>query len=484
MMGIVKPMALVVLGVLAVAAPTRAEDATEKRLRVLEEQLRKAQGELQQLRDEVQQQRAIGQATQKQVEQTAEESKTAAAEAKKGVEVPDWLKRTTLFGDLRVRHEGFYHQPHKAGQVVNARNRERLRARLGVRIAFSDELSATIRATSGDPNNPISTNEDLTGDFTRKHVNLDWAFLTLTPGASFGIRPGAVSVTAGKFPNPIFRVGEMVFDEDLSLEGASETFQLLSKPMGALDQIKVHALQWTFAEVSNSQDGWMFGGQVNPAMHFGDVQVEFGLGQFWWLNPDLIAQALSKNTTSFDSSGKPIANPNFNSSLVNTNLLVNKTIQPPTPPGGKPPASFTAITGYQSGFNQSGATVAATVPHLVLAQPLRLFADYVYNWEAATDDAHGWQAGMRLGQPKVRGDWSIFGLYEHIGQEAAISAFTYSDYGNGGTNQEGPVVGAEYQLLNPLTVGVRSHFTNFINRPADTTNPTLIRLQLDALVKF
>ena len=41
-----------------------------------------------------------------------------------------------------------------------------------------------------------------------------------------------------------------------------------------------------------------------------------------------------------------------------------------------------------------------------------------------------------------------------------------------------------YQLLNPLTVTVRSHFTNFINRPAGTTNPTLTRLQLDAQVKF
>ncbi|HZW90766.1 MAG TPA: putative porin, partial [Myxococcaceae bacterium] len=417
----------------------RAEDPTEQRLRALEEQLRKAQRELQELRDQAQQQRAIGQAAQKQAEQTAEESKAAAAEAKKGFELPDWVKKTTLFGDLRLRHEGFYHQPvTEAGQKpdpnlrpppptsATARNRERLRARLGLKTTFSDELSATLRVTSGDPNNPISTNEDLTGDFTRKHVNLDWAFLTFSPGASFGIRPGAVSLTGGKFPNPIFRVGEMVFDEDLSPEGASETFQLLPKPMGAFDQIKVYALQWTFAEVSNGPDGWMFGGQVNPALHFGAIQVEGGFGQFWWLNPDLIAQALSKNTTSFNASGQPIANPNFNSSLVNTNLLVTKTIQPPSGPSGTPP-SFTAITGYQSGFNQTSATVAATVPHLLLDQPLRLFADYVYNWQAAIDDAHGWQAGMRLGQTRVRGDWSVYGLYEHIGQEAAISAFTYSD---------------------------------------------------------
>src|SRR5262249_15904126 len=150
------------------------------------------------------------------------------------------------------------------------------------------------------------------------------------------------------------------------------------------------------------------------------------------------------------ASGAPVANPNFNSSLFNSNLLVTQTIQPPTTTPGKKPAAFTAITGYQSGFNQTGATVAATFPHVVAAQPLRLFADYVYNWDAAIDDAHGWQAGARLGQTKTRGDWSLYSFYEHIGQEAAISAFTYSDFGVGGTNQEGPVVGMEYQLLNPL----------------------------------
>ena len=228
----------------------------------------------------------------------------------------------------------------------------------------------------------------------------------------------------------------------------------------------------------------MFGGQVNPLLHFGGVQVEAGLGQYWWLNPDQIAQALSKNTTAFTASGAAVANSAFNSALFNTNLLVTKTIQPPTTTPGKKPAAFTAITGYQSGFNQSNATLATTIPNVLLNQPLRLFTDYVYNWDAATDDAHGWQAGLRLGQTKVKGDWSLYGFYEHIGQEAAISAFTYSDFGLGGTNVEGPVAGIDYQLLNPLTITARSHFTNFINRPAGMSNPTLTRLQLDALVKF
>ena len=470
--------------VLASALPGYAETPTEKRLRELEETLRKTQEEMKELRRQVDQQKAIGQATQKQVEQTAEESKAAASEAKKAVSLPDWLNRTTVFGDVRYRHEGFYHQPHVKDQDVTARNRERIRARLGVRFAFSDELSATIRGATGNPNDPISTNETLTGNFNRKNFNLDWAYLTFTPGKSFNLRPGVASITAGKFPNPIFRVGEMVFDDDLSLEGTSETFQLLEQPLGALDQVKVHALQWTFSEIANKEDGWMFGGQINPSLHFGSVQVEGGLGQYWWLNPDQIAQALSKNTTAFTASGAPVANSNFNSALFNTNLLVTKTIQPPTTTPGKKPAAFTAITGFQSGFNQSNATLAVTIPDLVLNQPLRLFGDYVYNWDAATDDAHGWQSGARLGQTKVKGDWSLYGYYEHLGQEAAISEFTYSDFGLGGTNVEGPVVGIDYQLLNPLTITARSHFTNFINRPTGMTNPTLMRLQLDALVKF
>ncbi len=469
---------------LGAAGPASAETPQERRLRILEQELRKAQDEIDGLKGQMQQQRALDQATQRRVEQVDESAKTAAAAAKGPLDFPDWVKRTSVFGDVRYRHEGFYHQPHQSGTVATARNRERIRARLGVRFAFSDELSATIRGASGNVNDPISTNETLTGNFNRKNFNLDWAYLTLTPGKTFGLRPGVFSTSLGKFPNPIFRVGEMIFDEDLSFEGATQTFQLLDHPVGALDQVKLHVLETTFAEIANKEDGWMLGGQVNPTFHVGNVQLEAGLGQYYWLNPDLIAQALSRNTTAFTASGSPVANGNFNGSLANTNLLVQRTIQPPTPKGGKKPAAFTAITGYQSGFNQTDLDLGVTFPNVVGTQPLRIFGDYAYNWDAATDDAHGIMGGVRLGQTKVARDWSVYGLYEWLGQEAAISAFTWSDFGNGGTNQRGPVVGVDYQLLNPLTVSARGYFTNFINRPTGFDNPTQTRLQLDAVVKF
>ena len=165
------------------------------------------------------------------------------------------------------------------------------------------------------------------------------------------------------------------------------------------------------------------------------AQLEAGVGQYWWLNPDQIAQALSRNTIDFTTAEAPVANQNFNSVLTNSNLLVTKPIQPPPPPpGGKRPAAFTAITGYHSGFNQTDADLALSFPNVIGAQPVRLFAEFVYNWDAVNDDAYGYLGGLRLGQTKVRNDWSIYAFYERLEQEAAISAFTYSDYDPGGTS--------------------------------------------------
>ena len=77
---------------------------------------------------------------------------------------------------------------------------------------------------------------------------------------------------------------------------------------------------------------------------------------------------------------------------------------------------------------------------------MRFFFDFVNNWEAVgSNKGLGLQAGVRLGQAKVRGDWSRgYALYEYLQQDAVISAFTWSDFGLGGTNEKGPVIGLDY----------------------------------------
>src|SRR5262245_13022474 len=212
---------LIISALLGLATTAAAETDQDRRLRLLEEQLRRTQQQVEQLRTELEKQKAVAKTTEEQVQHAADTADLAKA---KTVKLPDWLNSITPFGDVRYRHEGFYHQPHLEGQDVTANNRERIRARLDVRANFGDEVAATIRIATGNVNDPISTNQTETGNFTPFTLNLDWAYLTLAPGKTFNIRPGLVTVNAGKFPNPMFRVGELVFDEDLSPEGFNETF--------------------------------------------------------------------------------------------------------------------------------------------------------------------------------------------------------------------------------------------------------------------
>jgi len=443
---------LVCVALAEVLAPVSgwAAMTAEQRIRALEDSIRRQQQEIRDLRREINEQKA-SQTLTKQQAQKADEKATALETAAKTI--PKWIEKLSLFGDIRIRYEGFFNQPGEMGESIGARNRERYRARIGATFRYSDELSATIRLASGNPNDPISTNQTFTGDFTRKNINLDWAYITFTPGKTFGIRPGVVSLTGGKFAVPQFRVGELIWDDDLSVEGFSEVFQVLGQPVGALDQIRIFVEQWSFNEVADEQDGYIFGGQINPVMHLGAVQLEGGVAQWWYLNPNFIAQALNSNSSL------------FNSNLVTTNKDGD-------------------ITAYVSGFNLTNVTAQATLPDVIEQMPLRIWADYVYNWQSATSQAHGFQTGVKLGQTKVRGDWAASALYEYVQQESVLSAFNWSDFGLGGTNLQGPVIAVDYQLLDPLTLTAKSFFTNYIDTPKGMTNPTLVRLQLDAQVRF
>src|SRR6185369_7247329 len=143
-------------------------------------------------------------------------------------------------------------------------------------------------------------------------------------------------------------------------------------------------------------DGWMFGGQLNPTAHVGNVLLEGGLGQYYWLNPDVIAQASNTNST-----------------LVLSNLVDKATVS------GK-----STIVGFQSGFDQTNLTLAATIPNIAGTMPLKFFGDYVHNWQATDSHANGAMGGFRLGNPVEAGDWAGSLYYEYLQQEAAIGDFT------------------------------------------------------------
>ena len=198
----------------------------------------------------------------------------AKAEAKKETKIPDFLNRTSVFGDVRVRQEGFYNSAITDNNPT--RNRLRIRARLGVGVDVSEELQGRLRIVTGDANDPISTNQTLSEVFTRKPFNLDWAYVTVAPWKTFGLdqltgsEKPMFSLTGGKFPLPVFVPGgsELVFDGDLSPEGIAENLTLWDRSTGFLRLVKLTGVQWSIKEISNRSatqlfdptDAWMFGG--------------------------------------------------------------------------------------------------------------------------------------------------------------------------------------------------------------------------------
>jgi len=409
----------------------------------------------------------------------AEESRFDALKAK----LPTWLNVITPFGDIRLRDEGFYQED------KTARNRFRFRARIGLTANVSDEISGTVRLATGNANDPISTNQTEDSTFTQKSINLNWAYLTLKPGRTFGIQPGWLTITGGKFGVNSYRVSELVWDDDVAPEGFTETLNLVDGKDGFLRGLRVNAFQWIVDEVSSGGDPWIPGEQlVAETSPFGTVSWTLAFADFYYTHINEVARKFLNPSSS-----------SYNSQLANSNSVVTN--------------SKGQITGYTSGFNVLNATTDFDVPDPVgLGIPAGFFGDFACNTEAQGHNL-GVYAGAGIGKAgkdwyhdvlKNPGDWGLSYTYAWIEKDAVLSIFTFSDinefstlpatYGasrptqKGGTNLDAHILRADYMLLPHFQLTARAYIENVLDRSISnaklTQNPTLLRTQLDALLTF
>ncbi|MBI4516601.1 MAG: putative porin [Deltaproteobacteria bacterium] len=427
--------------------------------------------------------RRKGVITEAELEQAREEEK----KQNPTTQLPKWLDSISLFGDLRTRHEGFY------AQDLNARNRFRLRARLGLTANVSDEVGATVRLASGNPDDPISTNQSFERAFTRKPINLDQAYLTLKPGKTLGLDPGWVTVTGGKFGVNAYRVSELIWDDDLSPEGATETVNLVEQRQGFLRGLKVNAFQWIVDELAAAGDPWMGGGQLVADTAFSDTtKWTLAFADYHYENLNGVARKfLSQNTTDSKDPTKSNANSSFNSQLANSNSLVRDANK--------------NILGYRSRFNViHGATELNSADPVGLGIPAGVFSDLAYNTQADGRNV-GFYIGAGIGKAgkdwyhnslKNVGDWGMSYTYARVEKDAVPSLFSFSDLDyvqkkatqKGSTNVSAHMVRLDYVLLPNLQLTAKAHLIDALDRKASNAslngNPTLVRTQLDAVLKF
>lgn len=111
--------------------------------------------------------------------------------------------------------------------------------------------------------------------------------------------------------------------------------------------------------------------------------------------------------------------------------------------------------------------------------PIILFADFVTNNEADTDE-QGYLFGVALNKAKKPGSWALGYNYREVQAEAVLGVFTDSDFAGGGTDGKGHELSGAYQISPKSQLAV----TYFMNKAGLADEKDFKRLQVDLKFKF
>jgi len=409
-------------------------------------------------------------------------------------------------GDIRLRGEPFFGGPANESQD---RARARVRVRFNALATLGSQFRAGFTLASGDVNDPTSTNQTLTGFYTRKAVALDQAFVEFTPDGFKNL-----TLVGGKFRYPWFNT-ELTWDKDLNPEGVAETLGFkLNTPI--LKRIAFVGFQLPFAEVAgtSSTDQRIaqqitYGGQVQTAWQLGPrITLSAFSGYYDYRGTDSIALALaranSKNPQTPLTGLLPLGsgNPVQDSTYTTTATTII------TVAGTAYPTGVTSVTSAQfaSKFGLFDNLAKIDIKTGNARLPISFVGDYVQNTEAcsnlaniisapantatttykqtlnascASNQRRGYWAEGRVGRLLEKKDFQIGYTRIYIEREAVLGNFNYSDIRQG-TNVSQHRVDMFYQFDKNVQLG----FTALVGRPLATTEPWLERLQFDTIYIF
>lgn len=332
----------------------------------------------------------------------------------------DWIETINLHGDLRYRHEQI------DAEGSDLRNRQRVRARLGLTAQPEDNLAIVIRLVSG-ADDPVSSNQSLGDGFTTKGIGLDRAYFTWTHAAT------GAKVSGGKIANPFYlpAKSELIWDSDLSPEGLAFKHVFGGGDTGFFVQ---GAGLWIDERGDDVNTG-LFGGQAGVEQSFDGVEVTVGGGILNYTDLDGVL---------YDDDF--FGNTNDGTSFMSDFNLVE----------------FFAVLGFKAGD-----------------LPVTVFADVVTNQEA-DDNEQAYMFGAKLGKAKAVGSWEAKYNYREVQADAVMGALTDSDFRGGGTDARGHEFGFGYQLSTKSKFAV----SYFINETSLGSPQDFKRLMVDLKFKF
>jgi hypothetical protein len=414
--------------------------------------------------------------------------------------LPAWVRNVDVDTRLRVRGEGNYFDEQNAtGTYLNfnavneaggigaagadallntTEDRSRLRARLRVDVTadLSPNFTAHLGVSTGNMHDPVSMNETLSNygrrlNFAVSNASIEWNVANERATRDFDMH-------AGRFDNP-FLHSSLVWDEDLAFEGLAGTvgFDVFRRRTAEFDRgvfLTLGAFPLDEIELSRD-DKWLYAGQLGIEAPLSERSVfRFAAGYYEFKNITGLRNAPDSRLNDF--SAPPLLG------RGNTLFDIRNDLDPDT-------NLFALAADYEL------ANIVAQFDFPVFGENrVQVALDYVENrgfdplavseriGEPAAAHTKGHQIEFSVGRDRVReaGDWRVFAAYRYLEQDAVIDAFTDSDFGLGGTDTEGVIVGFDFGVSRNVWVTTKWLSANEIFGP-----PLAIdTLQLDLNTQF
>ena len=365
--------------------------------------------------------------TQGDADEIAKETKQAAAQKEKAEQqkkqedtktagFPDWVRTMKLGGDLRLRYQG----EDTENDGTGTRSRGRIRLRFGAEAQPAEGWTAGLRIATGS-GDPRSTNNTMDNTFEMDQIRVDLAFARYKP------LPW-LSLVGGKFENPMFRPSDLLWDTDITPEGAAVQ---LNYPFSKSLDLFFNSGFFVVDESSSGKDPFMWA--LQPGVNWkitNDTNLKMGLAYYYFSN-------VKDNNLDYSS--------NTNTRVRNPNRLEYGYNAP--------------VVSAELGFDK----ISAFVPYL------GFFGEYTKNPDPSDNDT-AYITGVKFGHKSIAklGDWQFQYSYRRIEKDAWLDTFPDSDFYGGRTGVSGHEAIFTFGLAKNVNVGLDYYNTRQVRGPENT----------------
>ena len=367
----------------------------------------------------------------------------------------DWATRVTLSGDIRYRYEYIsddtLNAAPPAGVTTADRYRDRIRARFNAVARATDNMTVGIGFATTEGGDPRSSNQSLTGAFSRKPLDLDLAYFDWK-FASWG------NLVGGKMRQPFVKGAQNLFwDNDINPEGIAFQF---NRGIWFGSAYNFWLNEVSAAETSLTSDAMMHGVQLGTRLPLGGSTLTlaahyYDLSAAQGRVPAPVFAGNANNNTTVGAAATL--------ALVNDYEVFDVLAQFDTTLGGLP---FQLWAEAAQNQEPDGFVPGTTIPN---------------------DQDTAWSAGLLLGRASNARTWELGAMYQTLEKDAVFAQLIDSDFAGGFADNEGFVVRAGYAPVRNWVLNA----TYFINKrnveranSAGQTEVDYTRLQLDFNVRF